>query len=102
MNLEYNYFIMTFDEIRQTLETRFSPAVLRLVDQSHHHVGHPENMQGREMLLDLVLVSAAFEGKTLLEKHAAIYSALQIGKNPSIHGITIRAYSAAEWAKVSS
>ena len=91
---------MTFDEIRQTLETRFSPTVLRLVDQSHHHVGHPENMQGREMLLDLVIVSAAFEGKTLLEKHAAVYAALHMGKNASIHGITIRAHSPAEWEKV--
>ncbi len=93
---------MTLEEIRKILESRFSPTVLRLLDQSHHHVGHPENMQEREMLLDLVIVSKAFEGKSLIEKHTALYTALGVGKNPSIHGITIHAYSPVEWDKINT
>ncbi len=90
---------MTIDDMRQLLEKRFSPIVLKITDKSYTHVGHPEEMQTREMLLDLVIVSAGFEGKTLLEKHAALYAALGVGKTAEIHGITIRAYSPAEWEK---
>ena len=92
---------MSFETIHQTLENTFSPTVLRLVDQSHRHVGHPETMHGPEMLLDLVLVSKKFEGKSLLEKHAAVHAALNLGKNAEIHGITIHAYSPREWEKIS-
>lgn len=72
---------------------------MELTDKSHTHVGHPETMKEKEMLLDLVIVSAGFEGKSLLQRHAAIYEALAIGKNSSIHGITIRAFSPLEWEK---
>ena len=90
---------MSVENIRQTLESCFSPTVLKLTDQSHRHAGHPETMRGPEMLLDLVIVSKEFEGKTLLEKHAAVHAALKLGNNAEIHGITIRAYSLSEWEK---
>ncbi len=90
---------MTDDQIREALQSRFLPAVLKITDKSASHVGHPETMAEREKLLDLVIVSEEFTGKSLLERHAAIYACLAIGKTQTIHGITIRAYSPAEWQK---
>ena len=90
---------MPEQKILQILKQLFSPTVLELTDESHKHVGHPETMKTREKLWDLLIVSKKFEGKTLLERHSALYAALRIGKNEEIHGITIRAHSPAEWEK---
>ena len=90
---------MPGQNILQILEKLFSPTVLKLTDESHKHVGHPETMKNREKLLDLLIVSKEFEGKSLMERHSALYAALKIGKNEEIHGITIRAHSPAEWEK---
>ncbi len=85
-------------KLEELLKKAFSPTFLRMVDESYKHVGHPENMRNQEMLLDLLIVSENFTGMGMLERHRAIYTALRVGVDAPIHGITIRAYTPSEWA----
>ena len=88
---------MTDADVHKILETQFSPVLLKVTDESYKHVGHPETLQSQEKCFDLLIVSKAFEGKTLLQRHSAVYQALRMGKNEEIHGLTVHAYSISEW-----
>ena len=88
---------MTEKDIRDLLEKQFSPVVLKVTDESYKHVGHPETLNSIERCFDLVIVSEHFQGKTLLERHAAIYRVLGMGKTAEIHGLTIHAQTPGEW-----
>ena len=44
------------------------------------------------------LVVPPIEGKTLLERHAAVYRVLGMCKTAEIHGLTIHAHTSEEWS----
>ena len=64
------------DTIRCKLTERFAPARLDIVDESHLHVGHPGSRPGGETHFRVYIVSPAFEGKSRIERHRMINSAL--------------------------
>lgn len=90
--------MMDENEIRRILAERFAPETLEVVDESYKHVGHPETMRSGHGLFDVEIVSSAFAGQPLLQRHRAIYAALGMGGN-NIHGLTVRAHTPAEWAR---
>jgi len=88
-------------EIREALQKKFSPTILELIDKSHTHTPdqHVESMKSRQKLYDLLIVSEAFKGKGLVERHQAVYEALGEGMKTTIHGISIKAHTPEEWAQ---
>lgn len=48
---------------------------------------------------EAVVVTAAFAGKTLLEKHRMVYATLGDGMRGAIHALSIRAFTPDEWAR---
>jgi stress-induced morphogen len=46
------------------------------------------------------VVSAAFEGKTMLDQHAAVYAPLQdLLDSGELHALALRTYSPEQWKK---
>ena len=73
----------------ETLIRRGLPeATVRVVDQ----VGDGNHFQA-------VVVTAAFAGKTLVERHQMVYGSLQGAMADRIHALSIRAYTPEEWSR---
>jgi acid stress-induced BolA-like protein IbaG/YrbA len=47
---------------------------------------------------EAVIVSAVFEGKTRIQQHKAVYSALGDRMREEIHALSMKTYTPKEWA----
>ncbi len=90
---------MSIDWIEACLNEKFAPEVLELHDWSHRHGSdeHSETLKPLQICVDIQIVAAAFEGKSLVHRHRMIYEALDMA-NTQIHGLTIQAHTPQEWA----
>ena len=89
------------NRIENTLEGAFCPTLLEVVDESHLHAGHAHaKAEGSHMAV--TVVSTAFEGLTRIQRHKAIYQALNTVLNPAdgsegLHALRMNLYTPEEW-----
>jgi acid stress-induced BolA-like protein IbaG/YrbA len=50
---------------------------------------------------DAVIVSAAFEGKRMVQQHQLVYAALGDRMRAEIHALGMKTYTPSDWAKIS-
>jgi BolA protein len=86
----------TKDIISNKLLEAFSPESLQVVDESHLHEGHAGHRAGGETHFRLYIVSPAFEGKSRVERHRMINSALTAELAGSVHALAIHAKAPGE------
>lgn len=77
--------------IRQRLAV-LNPSELQIEDQSHLHAGHAGAKSGKGHFA-ITIIAEQFAGKSLLEKHRMVYSALGDAMETDIHAISIKALS---------
>ena len=84
---------MNLDRVR-IIETRlteaFSPSELLVKDQSHLHAGHAGARDGRGHF-DVRIISEAFEGQRVLQRHRMVYEALGTLMETDIHALSVKA-----------
>lgn len=68
------------DEIQRRIETALPGALV-----------HVHDFAGDNDHFEVKVVSSAFEGKTLLERHRMVYSALGDAMRSDIHALSVRA-----------
>lgn len=83
---------MTDREQRITacLTASLDPQDLLIKDQSHLHAGHAGAEDGRGHF-DVRIVSNAFAGKSLIQRHRLVYDALGDLMTTDIHALKIQA-----------
>jgi BolA protein len=86
----------TKDTIINKLREAFSPESLDVSDESHLHEGHSGHRPGGETHFRLYIVSPAFEGKSRIERHRMINSALAAELAGSVHALAIKAEAPGE------
>ena len=79
--------------IRSRLDEALKPVHVQLVNESDNHSVAP----GSETHWNLVVVSAAFEGRRLLQRHRAVYAALGDELRAGIHALTMKTLAPDEW-----
>lgn len=84
-------------QIQHRLGTHLSPIQLSIEDESHHHAGHRGH--GGAGHFKVMIVSAAFEGKSLIARHRMVYQAVNDIMNTEIHALSIQAMTPAEFSK---
>jgi BolA protein len=82
--------------IREKLQRRFAPEVLEVVNESHRHAGHAGDNGTGESHFAIGVVSAAFAGKSRLERHRMINAELAAELAGSVHALAIKAYAPGE------
>lgn len=82
-------------EITRRLNEAFEPETLGVEDESHLHEGHEGAKDGRGHFRVLIITDA-FEGKTMIERHRMIYRALDEMMRLDIHALAIDAWSPSE------
>ncbi|HLG20773.1 MAG TPA: BolA family protein [Bdellovibrionota bacterium] len=88
---------MNIDQMKKAIQEQLSPTHLELADESVQHLGHSQASGGGHFRL--LVVSTQFEGKSLVDRHRMVYDAVNMGNNPAIHALAIRAYTPEEWKK---
>jgi BolA family transcriptional regulator, general stress-responsive regulator len=82
--------------ITNKLSEAFSPESLEVSDESHLHEGHAGHRPGGETHFRVYIVSAAFEGKSRIECHRMINSALEAELKGGVHALAIKAQAPGE------
>ena len=77
------------DAIRTRLSEAFSPELLEIVDESDLHEGHASAGGGGHYRVRIR--SAAFAGKSAVQRHRMVYAALGELMGTEIHALGIQA-----------
>lgn len=73
-------------EIRAKLEAAFTPTLLEVIDESHHHAGHAGSGDSHYR----VRISApAFAAMSRIERHRAVHAALGRALTGRIHALAL-------------
>ena len=81
--------------LRDRLTTALAPESLEVMDDSASHAGHAGARSGGGHYV-VIIVSQAFTGLGLLQRHRLIYDALGDAMGGAIHALSIKAYSPQE------
>ncbi|WP_128923091.1 BolA family protein [Bradyrhizobium guangxiense] len=84
------------ETISNKLQEAFTPESLQVVDESHLHEGHAGHRPGGETHFRVYIVSDAFKGKSRVERHRMINSALTAELAGSVHALAIQAKAPGE------
>jgi BolA protein len=82
--------------ITEKLTGAFAPASLRVVDESHQHEGHAGHRPGGETHFRIYIVSESFRGKSRVERHRMINTALAQELAGRVHALAIHANAPGE------
>lgn len=75
--------------LKERLEAAFTPDYLNIIDESHKHAGHASAGGAGHFIVEIV--SNAFEGKNLVQRHRQVYEAVDDLMGPEVHALSIQA-----------
>ena len=84
------------DVITRKLTEAFAPESLSVMDESDQHQGHAGHRPGGETHYRVYIVSEAFRGKSRLDRHRMINSALAAELTGGVHALAIHAQAPGE------
>jgi BolA protein len=76
--------------IRARLVEALHPDTLEIIDESARHAGHAGAASGGGHFI-VQIVSAAFAGKNLIQRHRLVYDAVNDIMHTEIHALSIQA-----------
>lgn len=77
------------DTIRAKLTAGLQPSKLSVVDDSARHAGHAGATPGGESHFQLEIVSAAFIGKSRVERQRLVYQLLEAELKGPVHALSV-------------
>jgi BolA protein len=83
-------------EMLERLNSALSPTKIALTDESEQHRGHGGYNPAGESHFSLHIESAAFAGKSRVERQRMIYAALGYLMDGRVHALSIRATTPGE------
>lgn len=83
-------------EMRRRLEAALEPIVLALTDDSEQHRGHGGHNPAGESHFSLVIESAAFIGRSRVERQRLVHAALGDLLDERVHALSIKARAPGE------
>jgi BolA protein len=82
--------------ITDKLTAAFAPLSLAVIDESENHRGHGGWREGGETHFRVRLVSAAFAGKSRLDRHRMVNQVLDAELKGRVHALAIEAKAPGE------
>ena len=91
-------------QIQTILHEVYKPVHYKIHDWSHRHGSdHAEKLSPLQRCFDLLIVSDAFQGKSLIQRHRMVYQSMGMGTDESgLHSLTVNAFTPEEWKKRNS
>lgn len=88
----------TQEAMTATLQTRFEPAHLELVNESYKH----NVPSGSETHFKLTLATDEFAGASQVRRHQLVYAALQGYLDQGVHALALNTLTPQEWSDSSA
>ena len=82
--------------LEEKLRTAFAPDWLEIVDESHRHAGHAGHRPEGETHFRVAIVSAAFAGKSRVERHRLVNAVLAEELASRVHALALKASAPGE------
>ncbi len=86
----------TIDRIRSTLTQGLVPERLEVIDESALHAGHAGAVPGKTTHVRVRILSAAFKGKSRIERHRLVNDLLAPEIAAGLHALAIEARAPGE------
>ena len=86
----------TSDVITEKLTRALAPLRLDVTDESHLHAGHAGHRPGGETHFRVHIMSAAFAGKSRIERHRMVNEILSDELKAGVHALAIQAKAPGE------
>jgi BolA protein len=82
-------------KIKAILQEQLAAELVEIVDQTHRHAGHAgmRNAPSGSGHYDAIVVSPQFTGKTIMQQHRLVYTALSDLMQTEIHALSIKTYT---------
>lgn len=77
------------EKIEEKLENEFAPALLNVIDESHHHAGHAGARPQGESHFRVEIVSESFSGLSKVARQRLIYQILKDEMATDIHALAL-------------
>jgi BolA protein len=87
------------ERIRRKLVDGLQPSRLDVIDESHRHEGHAGAAPGGETHFRVEIVSAAFAGRSRVDRQRLVYELLAADMGAPIHALSIKAMTPEEGAQ---
>ena len=91
------------DRIKAKLRAAFAPGSIEVIDESHKHASHAHSMEQPGAAASaggthfhVKVVSEAFKGKSMVERHRAINQLLRAEFDAGVHALAIEAKAPGE------
>ena len=75
--------------MRAKIEAAFTPDDVRIADDSHKHAGHAGARPGGESHFTVSIVSAAFAGKSRVDRQRLVHAALADELAGPVHALAL-------------
>lgn len=85
--------------IREKLMVALEPTRLDVVNESHLHAGHRNSPNSGQSHFSVLVVAAAFAGKSRLQRHRIVNEALAAELQDGVHALAVKAYAPGEDAR---
>ena len=82
--------------LEEKLRTAFAPDWLEIVDELHRHAGHAGHRPEGESHFRVAIVSAAFAGKSRVERHRLVNGVLAEELASRVHALALKASAPGE------
>lgn len=79
--------------IREKLQRAFQPTRLDVINESHLHAGHRSSPGTGESHFRVLIVSAAFAGKSRLQRHRLVNEALAAELKGKVHALALEVHA---------
>ncbi len=89
-------------QLTHVLRERLSASHVEVIDETDQHAGHAAMRVAGGDHYAVLIVTEQFTGKSLVERHRAVYDALGEELKTSIHALKIKALAPAEWTNRST
>ena len=87
------------ERIIAKLSQALAPVALEVIDESHRHAGHAGAREGGETHYRVRVASAAFAGKSRLERHRMVNAALAAEFADGVHALALQTDAPGEVAR---
>lgn len=85
------------DLIKDRITQALAPVALELIDESNAHAGHAGAIESGGGHFSAFIVSDAFDGKSLVQRHQLVYRALGDLLQTDIHAFSMKVYTPEEF-----
>lgn len=87
--------------IKTTLQEKIGATIVEIDDRSDLHKHHQGRMNAPAGSghYDAIVVAASFAGKTTMQQHRMVYSALSEQMQTTIHALSLKTYTPEQWSQ---